>query len=493
MDNAAYGYDAPRIAGSHAVWTEMAGDGVTTLYLYELVSGAKKPISPSGTVPVSCAITSERVVWLDWKNYSASEPSDVHVYDIASGTDSVAFTVLGWSRLSISGSRIVYLDESHGYDATEVWLYDLAIKQKRMLPVILSHKYEAVISGDIVVWGDDRNRIDSGGNVYAYDLGSGQETLVGAGAPYTTRFGLGAWGDVVVWGDGPTDSLRTHDLGSGEEKAIFTPLGACELADGKVVVAVNMLGVYVYDLSTGTKQLISDGPSEKNYPSVWGNTVLWWDSSFDQSIFAYSADYSEHVPPSTNFEILDEPTIPHYYGWRNADMTFAFTAIDPVPGSGLAYTEARIDDRPWSKGEILFLDAPADHSEDGSHTLHYRSVDNLGNIESEQTYPVGIDTRRPITKAPYAASGIRFRRATLKFKVIDAKPNQGEAYVTIKIKNRKGRVVQTVKASWVAVNKLASTQFRLKIARGTYRFLVYASDAGGNKQSSVGWNRLVVK
>jgi hypothetical protein len=56
-----------------------------------------------------------------------------------------------------------------------------------------------------------------------------------------------------------------------------------------------------------------------------------------------------------------------------------------------------------------------------------------------------------------------------------------------------GKVVKVFKLGPRQVNRLLSYRFRCTIAKKTYRFRVYATDAGGNKQAVVGSNRLVVR
>lgn len=104
-----------------------------------------------------------------------------------------------------------------------------------------------------------------------------------------------------------------------------------------------------------------------------------------------------------------------------------------------------------------------------------------------------LDTRRPSTKAPYRASVRKGQYVRLSYKVLDALPNGGTAAVTIKVKTLGGVTKKTFKLGQRAVNKLLSHRFRCALARGTYRFHVYATDLAGNAQSAVGRNYLDVK
>ncbi len=130
----------------------------------------------------------------------------------------------------------------------------------------------------------------------------------------------------------------------------------------------------------------------------------------------------------------------------------------------------------------------------GTHKLKYWAQDANGNVEAQHTvtFTIKADTVKPRTRA-YAASVVKGRIATLKYKVIDAQPTKGTAVATIKVKNAAGtRTLVTLKCGGVAVNKTLSKAFRCGLPRGTYKFFVYAVDASGNVQSDVGSNRLIV-
>ena len=104
-----------------------------------------------------------------------------------------------------------------------------------------------------------------------------------------------------------------------------------------------------------------------------------------------------------------------------------------------------------------------------------------------------VDTVAPTTKAPSAAKNVRGKKATLKYQVNDAAPNLGKATAVIKIKNKAGKVVKTIKPGAKTVNVLQKATFTCKLAKGTYKFYVTATDAAGNKASNTAVNKLTVK
>lgn len=104
-----------------------------------------------------------------------------------------------------------------------------------------------------------------------------------------------------------------------------------------------------------------------------------------------------------------------------------------------------------------------------------------------------VDTVALTIVAPSASKVIKGRKATLKYQVNDAAPNLGTATAVIKIKSRAGKVVKTIKPGVKAVNVLQKATFTCKLAKGTYKFYVTATDAAGNPGSNTAVNKLTVR
>ena len=81
--------------------------------------------------------------------------------------------------------------------------------------------------------------------------------------------------------------------------------------------------------------------------------------------------------------------------WHSSDVTVSFTGSDA--GSGVASTQYSVDGGPWTTGTSVTVPAPADGSNDGVHTVDYRSTDNAGNVGAVQGCVVKIDTNGPVT------------------------------------------------------------------------------------------------
>jgi C1A family cysteine protease len=175
-------------------------------------------------------------------------------------------------------------------------------------------------------------------------------------------------------------------------------------------------------------------------------------------------------------------------GWARSSVRVTFTATDNVGGSGVGLIEHSLDHDPYIQGSFVVVNS------DGTHTITYRAVDLAGNPEAFRKAIVRIDTQRPTSKAPFAATARHGASAVLKYQVNDRSPNGSLASVTLKVRTLSGRVAGTFSLPVrVSVNVLHSYLFHCTLSRGTYRFYVYARDLAGNWQSSVGYNRLIVE
>ena len=270
----------------------------------------------------------------------------------------------------------------------------------------------------------------------------------------------------------------------------------------------------------------STNGSSYSFPYQWSGSTSgeWWSTEFDLAGWSLlgqpqvwialgtsvlpGALYSEgaYVDDLSLTATIPDTTPPTTTAtgavsgrWYRTAVSVLFAA-DDHGGSGMSGGQARTEysldgGSDWTEASSLPLPAPADHSGDKLHTILYRSADADGNLEAAKTLKVGIDTRKPTTKA-YAATAYRGRAATLKYRVVEVGANGGTATVSIKVKNRAGTVVKSLKPVVKKVN--ATLPWTFTVPRtwrtGTYHFSVYATDKAGNTQATpVGVNHLYVK
>jgi hypothetical protein len=85
--------------------------------------------------------------------------------------------------------------------------------------------------------------------------------------------------------------------------------------------------------------------------------------------------------------------------WSNQPVRLTFAADDGLMGSGVSSIETSTDEGvTWSPGAHPLIPAPADHSNDGVHTVYYRATDVAGNVSGVQSGLVAIDTTGPMTE-----------------------------------------------------------------------------------------------
>lgn len=183
--------------------------------------------------------------------------------------------------------------------------------------------------------------------------------------------------------------------------------------------------------------------------------------------------------------------------WYNETVAIELGAVDETGGSGVATVAYTIDggDTVTAQGAtanaVIAVDTRS-HEDDGLHTLAYLATDAAGNAETLKTLTVNVDTQGPTTRAPWSASVRRGRLATLRFGVADAPPTCGIESIVVRIADRKGRVVKTLKRV-LRGDETRPLRFRCTLREGDYRFTVYATDGAQNPQAAAGSNWLHVK
>jgi hypothetical protein len=103
------------------------------------------------------------------------------------------------------------------------------------------------------------------------------------------------------------------------------------------------------------------------------------------SIETAAAKVDAEAPTTTD----DAPSV-----WRSTPVTVTLNASDAE--SAVASSEYRIDGGPYQAGTTVLIPAPFDGSNDGTHTIKYRSTDLAGNVEAIRTATVRIDVTPPV-------------------------------------------------------------------------------------------------
>ncbi len=163
--------------------------------------------------------------------------------------------------------------------------------------------------------------------------------------------------------------------------------------------------------TTGTSLTIpapADGSNDGVHTILYRST----DAAGNQETAKTATVYIDAAAPTTSVSGLDS-------AWSNGPVTLTFSGSDA--GSGVASTQYSTDNgATWTTGTSLTIPAPGDGSNDGQHTVLYRSTDEVGHVETPKSCVVGIDMTAPTTSESGADMNWHSSDVTVSFTGSDA-------------------------------------------------------------------------
>ncbi len=195
------------------------------------------------------------------------------------------------------------------------------------------------------------------------------------------------------------------------------------------------------------------------------------------------------TPPTTTASVPDG-------SWLRARRAVFLTAKDEAAGSGMtggfAKTEWRLDSKgPWRAGNKIVLSRLVN---DGLHTVTFRSTDASGNIETNRSLSVGLDTLKPYIRSPHDLSCRRGYAAKFRFMVCDYKNGCGYARAKIRIRPESSkRVVKTIVVPSGRSNRMRTYACKVKLKSGRYTWTVQPTDLAGNPGTTSRAASLIVR
>ncbi len=332
-------YDAPLIAtsgdqvdpttcGRWVVWTDRrdAGANANDVYGYDLLTGREFPIATGPTHQRYHDVDSNTVVWQE-VDHQAEPPGPRYI----------------WA---------MHLNPTLSPTA--------AITTEPML-ISATAAGRPAVSGDIIVWPDDRrSRGINGDDIYGYRLSTGEEFPICVGEP-SARGRLDIDDDIVVWLDQRLFSpgsyeceVYAHNLGTGEtwivcpwEEGVSRPADWVSPAlsgdlvvwqDHRNILPVNEPGctahdIYGYDVSTRTEFPVCTDARCDFYPSVSGSRIVWQHDEGRHEVVLRFIEIPTMAAGARMAAALEEPT------------TIAPDAVDPasphISGDRVVWDEAR--------------------------------------------------------------------------------------------------------------------------------------------------------
>jgi hypothetical protein len=282
------------------------------------------------------------------------------------------------------------------------------------------------------------------------------------GTTLSTDPSSGAWLSETVWGDFDTgygagsgcsvfDTAQTWQTttpgwsatGCGEERGVsdvaadadpYSGLwvyfeGSLQAFGGTSLAAPVIAATYALAANPKTVQYPSSVPYahlSQFHDITVGTNALWGDPcttticqaapGYDgptgigtpNGLLGFVVDTVDTTPPVTVASGYDS-------AWHNSAVQVALTAADNSGGSGVKSISYSIDGGAPTTVDAattqVTIGAPADHSNDGVHTLSFYATDNDGNQETAQSVTVKIDTTPPTVSASGASNGAWLKHA----------------------------------------------------------------------------------
>ncbi len=192
----------------------------------------------------------------------------------------------------------------------------------------------------------------------------------------------------------------------------------------------------------------------------------------------YSNDICDVTPPVTTASITGSTS---GSSWFTSPVTISLNASD-AGGSGLKYTAFDID---WANpGSTSTWPYSTTFSQDGNHTLYYRSVDNANNTEALNSQAFKIDTVPPTSPSSVlpgctATSGVWQKTCST--------PSFTWVGGTDSTSGMAGyHYYWGSSSTGTTTNLISSTSFQpAQVQAGTYYFRLRSMDVAGNTSS---WN-----
>ena len=167
--------------------------------------------------------------------------------------------------------------------------------------------------------------------------------------------------------------------------------------------------------------------------------------------------------------------------WTRTVRTIKVSASDT--GSGVGRAQISLT------GGVSYLTRRSVTVSNGDVTVYVRAMDRLGNTSTAKYLGHWkIDTAKP-KPAALGASVKRGSTAKLRYRIADYSP----CVVKIAIKNARRATVKTITVKGARPMSWLAASFRCKLAKGTYRWYVSATDSVGYKQVRPAVGKLVVK
>ena len=522
---------APVTDGRSVYWADDSS-GNLDLYAADLESGTQSTVVDGDGNQYDPAVAHGFVAYVD----DSSGSPMIMGLDTSSSDGPFAISSEPGEHPATDGDYVVWSTPNTS-DNANIMGYDLSTGTEFTICDAAGAQINPAISDGVVVWQDDRN---GNWDIYGARIGD-QSPARAAGRHARGREGrLRAGRGRPVLGlhrrrrpDQPRHQLRLRGLAGRPQRQLGhlrrPHRRPCqpEPQDATLVRGQLVRGKVGCDETGEIAICTADG--DQTDPSVAGPLVVWTDarSGADATdIYGYNLEDQTEFPvctadgPQTHADVADDGTIAWLDG-RGGGQYPAIYAATWVPGGDPSnptptnnwtsdslitmflsvfnqmgvFSDFRVSfdgGATWSDwqafADVDQLQLPGG---DGAKTISLQFEDADGNQTPVISITVYLDTHGPTTVAPVVSHARTGKVALIRFKVKDAL--SPKANVTVRLRNRHGKLVRVIRLGERRTNRLLSARFTCNLRRGTYRFAVLAKDLAGNKQVKAGMNRLIVR
>lgn len=223
----------------------------------------------------------------------------------------------------ISGNLVVWWDERN--DGGDIYSYDLETDSMKRITTNTAVQFNPAVSGDRIVWTDTRNGTM---DIYMYDPDNGERPV--CTADYDQDLAA-IDGDIIVWRDGRNGNfdIYMYDLSTMQESPIATDTSSQnwpDVAAKFVVYADNRSGnwnIYMYDIGNQQETAICTNTYNQTNPVIsggphpWDLTIAYMDERSGKNIYIYypwffgSSGY-EWLAPLDKSPFISIQLYPHF-------------------------------------------------------------------------------------------------------------------------------------------------------------------------------------
>lgn len=458
----------PGISGKRIVWCDNRnrGKGDYTgwdIYMYDLSTDTTQKITAvsEDTDQILPFISGNRIIWQDYRD----DPygwGDIYLYDLTTKTErritstsSVGLWLGFETSPAISGNYIVWGDMRDD-DHSSIYMYDLSSNTERritsdtytermIIPQTSSSPFLPAISGNRIVWVDDRNWLNDGStawDIYMRDLSTGAtRRITHTGLPKEFDHWFPAIsGNYIVWMDSRNGEwdIYMHDLSATITRQITTDKSGQYLpaiSGNRIVWQDYRNGngdIYMYDLSRQIESKVVTFPSEQSRPKISGNYIVWEDNrNGNWDIYVYN--FIPDTAPPAGYVKINNGTA----ATNSVSVTLSLSATDTASGMGVGAGMRFSNDNvtwsgfyPYAKSKTWTL-APGG---DGPRMVYVKFMDAAGNWSKAYSAQITLDTVSP-TGSIEINRGAAITNAAAVTLALSAQDSGGQAKLKMQFSN----------------------------------------------------------